>query len=203
MRTGSNLEAFIRPRSRVVVGASERLDAWGHWLFWKLLNEGFPGTVYPIDRRAQTILGQPAYPTVRAVLGSVDLGIIAIPAAQVLETIRDCAAKGVKAGLIITAGFSETRHDGRDQEQEMVVYARAHGMRLVGPNISGLINLHYSLLAHPAERQYLYKTPVTFICQGAYAMRVCMREKVAALCLPSPWPAIPWQSRNLPPDPLL
>ena len=170
MRTSSDLEAFVRPRSIAVVGASERPDAWGHWLFRKLLNEGFPGTVYPINRRAQTILGQSTYPTVSAVPSPVDLAIIAIPAAQVLETIYDCAAKGVKAGLIITAGFSEARQDGRAQEQEMVAYARAHGMRLVGPNVSGIINLHYDLLAHPAERQYLYKTPVTFICQGAYAI---------------------------------
>ena len=170
MITGSDLDAFVRPHSIAVVGASERPDAWGHWLFRKLLDEGFPGTVYPINRRAQTILGQPAYPTVSAVPGPVDLAIIAIPTAQVLETIHDCAAKGVKAGLIITAGFSEVRQDSRAQEQEMVAYARAHGMRLVGPNVSGIINLHYNLLAHPAERQYLYKTPVTFICQGAYAI---------------------------------
>ncbi len=170
MSTGSDLDAFVRPRSIAVVGASERPDAWGHWLFRKLLNEGFPGTVYPINRRAQTILGQPAYPTVSAVPGPVDLAIIAIPTAQVLETIHDCAAKGVKAGLIITAGFSEVHQDSRAQEQEMVAYARAHGMRLVGPNVSGIINLHYNLLAHPADRPYLYKTPVTFICQGAYAI---------------------------------
>jgi acyl-CoA synthetase (NDP forming) len=178
--TGSDLEAFVRPRSIAVVGASERPDAWGHWLFRKLLNEGFHGTVYPINRRAQTILGQPAYPTVSAVPGPVDLAIIAIPAAQLLETIHDCAAKGVKAGLIITAGFSEARQDGRAQEQEMVAYARAHGMRLVGPNVSGIINLHYSLLAHPAERQYLYKTPVTFICQGAYAITDLAAREVSA-----------------------
>jgi acetyltransferase len=168
--TGSDLDAFVRPRSIAVVGASERPDAWGHWLLRQLLREGFPGTVYPINRRAQTILGQPVYPTVSAVPGPVDLAIIAIPTAQILETIYDCVAKGVKAGLIITAGFSETHQDGRAQEQEMVAYARAHGMRLVGPNVSGIINLHYNLLAHPAERQYLYKTPVTFICQGAYAI---------------------------------
>ena len=107
MVTASDLDAFIRPRSIAVVGASARTDAWGHWLLRKLLHEGFPGTVYPINRRAEMILGQPAYPAVSAVPGSVDLAIIAIPAAQVLETIHDCAAKGVKAGLIITAGFSD------------------------------------------------------------------------------------------------
>ena len=144
----SDLEAFVRPRSIAVVGASERTDAWGHWLFRKLLDEGFPGRLYPINRQAQTILGQPAYAQVSAVPGPVDLAIIAIPAPYIFETIRDCAVKGVKAGLIITAGFSEARQDGRAQEQEMVAYARAHGMRLVGPNVSGIINLHYPLLAH-------------------------------------------------------
>jgi acetyltransferase len=176
----SDLEAFIRPRSIAVVGASERTDAWGNWLFRKLLDEGFPGRLYPINRQAQTILGHPAYAQVSAVPGPVDLAIVAIPAAQVLETIHDCAAKGVKAGLIITAGFSEARQDGRAQEQEMVAYAWAHGMRLVGPNVSGIINLHYNLLAHPAERAYLYKTPITFICQGAYAITDLAAREVSA-----------------------
>ena len=170
MTAASDLEAFVRPRNIAVVGASERTDAWGNWLFRKLLDEGFPGRLYPINRQAQTILGQPAYAQVSAVPGPVDLAIIAIPASHIFETIHDCAAKGVKAGLIITAGFSEARQDGRAQEQEMVAYAQAHGMRLVGPNVSGIINLHYHLLAHPAERAYLYKTPITFICQGAYAI---------------------------------
>jgi acyl-CoA synthetase (NDP forming) len=176
----SDLEAFIRPRSIAVVGASERPDAWGNWLFRKLLDEGFPGRLYPINRQAQTILGQPAYAQVSAVPGPVDLAIIAIPAPHIFETIRDCAVKGVKAGLIITAGFSEARQDGRAQEQEMVAYARAHGMRLVGPNVSGIINLHDNLLAHPAERAYLYKTPITFICQGAYAITDLAAREVSA-----------------------
>jgi acyl-CoA synthetase (NDP forming) len=176
----SDLEAFVRPRSIAVVGASERPDAWGNWLFRKLLDEGFPGRLYPINRQAQTILDQPAYAQVSAAPGPVDLAIIAIPAPYIFETIRDCALKGVKACLIITAGFSEARQDGRAQEQEMVAYARAHGMRLVGPNVSGIINLHYSLLAHPAEGAYLYKTPITFICQGAYAITDLAAREVSA-----------------------
>src|SRR5262249_21034155 len=79
----SDLEAFVRPRSIAVVGASERTDAWGNWLFRKLLDEGFPGRLYPINRQAQTILGQPAYAQVSAVPGPVDLAIIAIPAPHI------------------------------------------------------------------------------------------------------------------------
>jgi acyl-CoA synthetase (NDP forming) len=175
-----NFDAFVRPRSIAVVGATERPDTWGNWLTRKLIGEDFSGTVYPINPRAQTIFGQPAYPTVSAVPEPVDLAIIAIPAAGVFEAIRDCAAKQVPAGLIITAGFSEARSDGLAQEQEMVTYARAHGLRLIGPNVSGIMNLHAGLVAHPAERQYLCQTPITFICQGAYAITdIAAREASA------------------------
>jgi acyl-CoA synthetase (NDP forming) len=165
-----DFEAFMRPRSIAVIGATERPDTWGNWITRKLVGEDFAGRVYPINPRTQTILGQPAYPNVASVPDAVDLAIIAIPAERVFEAIRDCAAKAVPAGLIITAGFSEARSDGREQERRIVAYARAHGLRLVGPNVSGIINLHYGLVAHPAESRYLYKTPITFICQGAYAI---------------------------------
>jgi acyl-CoA synthetase (NDP forming) len=168
--TAINFEAFVRPRSIAVIGATDRPDTWGNWITRKLVSGDFPGSVYPINPRARTILGRPAYASVSAVPEAVDLAIIAIPAERVFDAIRDCAAKGVPAGLIITAGFSEARNDGRAREQKMAAYARAHGLRLVGPNVSGIMNLHYGLLAHPAEPQYLHKTPITFICQGAYAI---------------------------------
>jgi acetyltransferase len=165
-----NFEALVRPRSIAVVGATERPDTWGNWMMRKLLGGDFTGRVYPINPRAQTILGQPAYANVSGVPDAVELAIIAVPAERVFDVIRDCVAKRVPAGLVVTAGFSEALHDGREREREIVDCARAHGMRLVGPNISGLINLHDGLLAHPTERAYLHKTPITFICQGAYAI---------------------------------
>lgn len=170
MTAAINFEALVRPRSIAVVGATERPDTWGNWMMRKLLGGDFTGRVYPINRRAQTILGQPAYANVADVPDAVDLAIIAIPAERVFDAIRDCAAKHVPVGLIVTAGFSESQQDGRRREREIVDYARAHGMRLVGPNISGLINLHDGLLAHPTERAHLHKTSITFICQGAYAI---------------------------------
>jgi acetyltransferase len=178
--TAIDFDALVRPRSIAVIGATERPDTWGNWITRKLLAEDFPGVVYPVNPHAHTVLGQPAYPNVAAVPGLVDLAIIAIPAERVFDAVRDCAAKRVPAALIITAGFSEARSDGWAQEQEIVAYARAHGLRLVGPNISGLINLHHGLIAHPAERQYLCKTPITFICQGAYAITdIAAREASA------------------------
>lgn len=176
-----DFEALLRPKSIAVIGATERPDTWGHWITRELVGGQFRGSVYPINSRAREILGLPAYPRVASVPGPVELAIIAIPAEHVFEAIRDCATKSVKVALIITAGFSEARaSDGRTREEEMASYARAHGLRLVGPNISGIINLHYGLKAHPAELQYLRKTPVTFICQGGYAITdIAAREAKA------------------------
>jgi len=102
-----NFDAFLRPRSIAVIGATERPDTWGNWIVRRLLEEGIPEAVYPINSKSKTILGIKAYPNVSSVPGEVDMAIIAIPAAQVFDSIRDCVTKGVPAGLIITAGFSE------------------------------------------------------------------------------------------------
>lgn len=175
-----NFNAFLRPRSIAVIGATERPDTWGNWIARKLIEEDFPGSVYPINPKAQTILGERAYPKVADVPGLVDLAIIAIPAANVFDAIRDCVAKAVPAGLIITAGFSEARSDGRAKEQEIVSYARAHGLRLVGPNVSGIMNMNYGLFAQPSDFRHLCNTPITFICQGGYAITDIAAREAAA-----------------------
>jgi len=172
-----DFEALLRPKSIAVVGATERPDTWGHWLIRELVKEEFQGEVYPINSRAEAILGQPAFPKVASVPGPVDLAVIAIPAKYVFESIRDCVAKGVKAALIITAGYSEARDDGLSQEKEMASYARANGLRLVGPNISGIMNLHHGFKAHPADIRNFYKTPISYICQGGFAITdIAVRE---------------------------
>ncbi|GIX48769.1 MAG: acetyl-CoA synthetase [Candidatus Tectimicrobiota bacterium] len=170
MTAAIDFEALLRPRRIAVIGATERPDTWGHWMLRELLHGAFPGQVYAVNPRAGTVLGQPAYARVTEIPDPVDLAIVTVPAAGVFDVLRDCVAKGVKVALIVTAGFGEARTEGRAQEAQMVAYARAHGLRLIGPNVSGVINLHYGLKAHPADGRYLRKTPVTFICQGAYAI---------------------------------
>jgi predicted CoA-binding protein len=127
----SDLEAFVRPRSIAVVGASERADAWGNWLFRKLLDEGFPGRLYPITRQAQTILGQPAYAQVSALPGPVDLAIIAIPASHIFETIHDCRQRR-QSRPHYHRGL-RARQDGRAQDRR---WWRAGPMVRSGPNVS-------------------------------------------------------------------
>ena len=164
-----DFDAFLKPKSIAVIGATQK-STWGNWVVRSLLTQGFPGKVYPVNPHVETILNSKCYPSVEAIEGPVDLAIIAIPAPKVFDSVRDCAAKGVKAAIIITAGFSEAVKEGTEQERKIVSYAHAHGMRIVGPNVSGIINLHTNLLAQPGDRERLYMSPIAFIAQGGYAV---------------------------------
>jgi acetyltransferase len=174
-----NFNAFLRPKSIAVIGATERPDTWGNWILGRLLEGGIPEAIYPVNPKAKTVLGVNAYQRVSSIPDDIDMAIIAIPAEHVFEAIRDCAAKGIPAGLIITAGFGEALGEkGRSKEIEIASFARAHGFRFLGPNISGLINLHYGFIAHPADREHFYRTYITFLCQGGYAITdIAIREK--------------------------
>lgn len=169
-------EAFICPRSIAVIGATERPTTWGNWIFRRLLDH-FQGELYPVNPAAATILGRRSYPDVRQIPGTVDLAIIAIPSSEVFESIRQCAEKGIQAGLIITSGFREATPKGGEEEQRLVAYARSKGLRLLGPNVSGIINLHHGMVAHPVEHSSFHKTNITFLSQGGYAITdIAIRE---------------------------
>jgi acetyltransferase len=134
------LEFIFHPRSIAVVGASADPEGWGTRLFLQpLLDIGFPGEIYPINPRADSILGLKAYPSVRDVPGPVDYAMVSIPPGAVLPVVEDCAAKGVKVATIYAAGFSESGEDeGRDLEARILDTARRAGMRLLGPNCIGI-----------------------------------------------------------------
>lgn len=102
-----NIEAFVKPRSVAVIGASDRPGSWGSFIMEGLLTWKFPGRIYPVNHRAETVFGIPTYRDISSIPDEVDLVVITIPAESVHETIRACAAKGVKGITIITAGFSE------------------------------------------------------------------------------------------------
>src|SRR5581483_9212744 len=80
-----------------------------------------------------------AYPTVREIPDGVDLAFVAVPAADVVATIDDCAAAGVKAAVVLSAGFAETDDQGRARQEQLLAHARGHGIRVVGPNCLGVV----------------------------------------------------------------
>ena len=137
--TASVLPLFF-PRAIAVIGASTREGSIGNTLFRNLLNTGYTGTLYPVNPRTQVVNAVRAYPSIVDVPDTVDLAFIVVPAAQVLDVVRECDVAGVRGVVVISAGFSEIGGDGVDIEAELLDLVRNAGMRMVGPNCMGLLN---------------------------------------------------------------
>jgi acetyl coenzyme A synthetase (ADP forming)-like protein len=134
------------PRSIAVIGASTRTGAIGNTLFRNLLHSGFGGAVYPVNPNATVVNSVRAYKSVTDIPDDVDLAILAVPVSAALDAARDCAEKGVRGLVVITAGFSEVGGEGNELEHQLLDIVRKAGMRMVGPNCMGLLNT-----AHPVS----------------------------------------------------
>jgi acetate---CoA ligase (ADP-forming) len=131
---------FLRPSSVAVIGASRRRGSVGGEIFHNLLAAGFNGPVYPVNPTATVVQSVPAYASVTEVPGPVDLGVIVVPGAQVLDVARECGVKGARSLVVISAGFSEIGDEGVARQAELLAICREFGMRLVGPNCLGVLN---------------------------------------------------------------
>ena len=136
----ASITALFSPKAIAVIGASRDPASVGGALFRNLLSWGFNGTVYPINHAASSIAGVRAYAGMADLPEIPDLTFIAVPAKYVVEAARQCAAAGVRALCVLSAGFAETGEEGRAAQQELLNVCRASGMRLVGPNCMGLVN---------------------------------------------------------------
>jgi acyl-CoA synthetase (NDP forming) len=167
---GSGLAAVFEPRRVALVGASDRPGSVGR-LLWDNL-AGFPGEVLPVCPAA-TVAGRPAYADLRDVPGEVDLAVIATPAATVPGIIGAAADKGVRAAVVLSAGFAETGEEGAKLQADAVAAARAGGVRLVGPNCFGVQNADLPLNASIAAGTPRGGGGVTIVTQsGSYGMAV-------------------------------
>ena len=135
-----DLEAIFRPGSVAVVGASRTPGKVGYILTKNMMDSGFGGKIYPINPEANEILGLRCYKSVLDVPDAIDLAVITIPSASVLQVADECGRKGVKALVVISAGFKEIGHDGAVLEQQLLEIGKKYGMRIQGPNCLGLIN---------------------------------------------------------------
>jgi acetyl coenzyme A synthetase (ADP forming)-like protein len=141
--TRSEAESIARllsPRSIVVVGASRDAGTIGHELFRNLITYDFRGAVYPVNRKAASVAGVRAYPSVLDVPDVVDLVIVAVPAPAVAPVVADAAERRARGLVIITAGFAEIGASGADDQRALVSVARRNGMRIIGPNCLGVVN---------------------------------------------------------------
>ena len=132
--------AFLSPASVAVIGASRQRGTVAGELFHNLLAGGFNGPVYPVNAKASVVQSVLAYKSVLEVPGPVDLAVLAVPAPSVVQAARDCAAKGVRAIVVVSAGFAEVGPEGAERQRELLAVCRAAGMRLIGPNCLGIVS---------------------------------------------------------------
>ncbi len=130
----------LHPTSVAVIGASTDPSKIGHAVLAHLLRGNFTGPVYPVNPEARSVRGVRAYPSVTAIPDDVDLAVVAVPAGAVDEVMDSCLAKGVKALVVVSAGFADAGESGAGSQRRLVEEARAHGMRVIGPNALGVAN---------------------------------------------------------------
>jgi acyl-CoA synthetase (NDP forming)/GNAT superfamily N-acetyltransferase len=140
-----SIQRLLFPSSVAVIGASADENKIGNLVFENLQRSGFTGPIYPVNPHARSINGVLAYPSVAEVPGQVDLAVLAIPSEGVGDVVEECSARGVRGLVVISAGFGESGDDqaraqGLLAQRKLVNDARAHGMRVVGPNCLGVIN---------------------------------------------------------------
>ncbi|MCP9790930.1 bifunctional acetate--CoA ligase family protein/GNAT family N-acetyltransferase [Vulcanococcus limneticus Candia 3F8] len=141
------LAALFQPRTVAVIGATERPGSVGRTLLWNLISHPFGGTVFPVNPKRHSVLGIRAYAAVGEIPEPVDLALIATPAAGVPDLVSACAAAGVKAVVVLSAGFREVGPAGLALEMELRERLRQSPMRLLGPNCLGLMNPRLGLNA--------------------------------------------------------
>jgi acetyltransferase len=163
------LNPLFSPRSVAVIGASNRLESVGGVVFRNMLQGGYRGKLYAVNPKHAKIQRRKSYARIEEIPDAIDLAVIVTPAAVVPEIIEACGERGVKAAVVLSAGFGETGPAGRALEQRVLEIARRRGVRLVGPNCLGIMRPSIGLNA-------------TFGKGGASAGNLALVSQSGALC---------------------
>ena len=140
LKQGSNpLDPFFTPRNVAIIGATENPGSVGRTTLWNLISSPFGGAVFPVNPKRPSVLGIKAYPTVKDIPAEVDLAVICTPPKSIPGLIRDCGEIGIKAAVVISAGFKEAGEEGKQLEQDLLIEAKKAGIRIIGPNCLGVM----------------------------------------------------------------
>lgn len=143
----ASLQALFAPRSIAIVGASDDPARIGERPLAGCLALGYAGDLYPVNPTRARVQGMRAYPSLAAIEGPVELAVVALPAAHCVATIEACAARGVRAAVILSAGFAEVDAEGAARQERIRTIARESGMRVIGPNCMGALSLRSGVVA--------------------------------------------------------
>jgi acetyl coenzyme A synthetase (ADP forming)-like protein len=148
----ASLRPFFEPRSVAVVGASPRRGTIGGELFRNVLAGDFAGAAYPVNRDGEPVAGVQGYRSIQDIPQPVDLAVIVLPGGAVLAAAEEALHAGVRALLVISAGFAEVGREGAERQERLLELVRGHGARLIGPNCLGIAVAATSLNATFAAR---------------------------------------------------
>jgi acetyltransferase len=164
MNVAEQMKLFLEPRSVAIVGASRRVGEDIPNVLVNLLDLGFAGKIYPINPGADEILGVKTYHNIREVPDRVDLVIISTPHDAVLQIVKDCVIKGVKAMVILAQGFADGDQHGAALQQEIMRVVKRNGARILGPNTLGVANafINFTSAYRPIKME---RVPIGLICQ--------------------------------------
>lgn len=140
-----SLTPFFKPRGVVVIGASTLPEKLGYGVARNLIASGYKGAIHFVSQKKGQLFEHPLYMSLSEVPDPVDLAILIVPTQSTPQTVEDCAKRGIKAAIIVSAGFREVGADGAALEQQCVDVARKHGVRLLGPNCIGTLDTHLPL----------------------------------------------------------
>ncbi len=130
-----SMNRIMKPKAIAVIGASNEEGKIGNSVMRNLINGGYRGEIYPINPKADEVVGKKAYKSIADVSADVDVAVFAVPAKFVAAALEECGAKGVAGAILIPSGFAETGN--QELQDEVVAIARKHGVRILGPNIYG------------------------------------------------------------------
>jgi acetyltransferase len=187
MDTLASLEPIFRPKSVAVIGASTAPGKLGHDILANLKNGGFAGPIYPINPKADEILGLKVYKAITETPAPAELAVVVIPAKIVTPTLEQCAQAGVKAAIVITGGFAEAGEAGERLQDEMAKVIRQTGLRVVGPNCQGVNHPHHRMCASwplitiPGKIAFASQSGTV----GAAFMDLAAAEKLGVSCFVS------------------
>lgn len=163
------LAPLFEPRSVAVIGASERLEKVGGRVMENLIAAGFQGKLFAVNPKYGSVRGIACVPSVADLPERVDLAVVATPARTVPDVVAQCGRRGIRAAIVITAGFSEAGPGGQALERELLAAARAHGVRILGPNCLGIMRPPLGLNA-------------TFARGNAFAGSIALVSQSGAVC---------------------
>jgi acyl-CoA synthetase (NDP forming) len=173
----ARLKLIFEPQSIAFLGATSNPTKWGFRIFSNIVTNNYPGRLYPVNPTKEEILGIKVYKSVGEVPEVPDLAIIVVPPPNVPKVLQECADKGIKAGVVITAGFAEVDKEGENLQAEIIDIAQRAGLRFIGPNTDGVVNAHHKLYAEMPPI-FPYPGPISIVSQSGNIVGTMMRMSI-------------------------